>query len=140
MTWLVGILLMAAAEEPPADCYRAKTMKDVRLCMDDARHAEMEMQDTYYDQLQKLDMAGREDDYKKLVVAQRAWQNERHESCNKISEHWGNGSIRDAYYVACMKERAEQRTAEIQGKPAPPSHAPPTESAPQPDGAEQEKK
>jgi uncharacterized protein YecT (DUF1311 family) len=132
MSALVGVLLLVAAvEEPPADCSRAQTMKDVRLCMDEARHVEIEMQDTYYDLLQKLGGSGRGQEYKTLEEGQRAWQTERKESCNKASEHWGNGSIRDAHYIACMMERAEKRTAELQksGGSAPVAEAPPPPDA-----------
>jgi uncharacterized protein YecT (DUF1311 family) len=125
MSAVIGVLLLVAAvEEPPADCSRAQTMKDVRLCMDEARHVEIEMQDTYYDLLQKLGSNGRGQEYKTLEEGQRAWQTERKESCNKASEHWGNGSIRDAHYIACMMERAEKRTAELRGEPAAPQAQP----------------
>jgi len=132
MNTFMAVLLVAAAEQ--LDCYRSKSMTDVRLCKDAAQQAESKMQDAYEQAMHKLgdDHA---DEQKAFATAQRQWSDYRKTYCSALSQHWGTGSIHDAYYLACMKEHAERRTSELSGYPGtgpPPATPEPPKDASQP--------
>jgi uncharacterized protein YecT (DUF1311 family) len=114
MNAFLVVLLVAAAEQ--LDCYHAKTMTATRLCGDAARQAETAMNDAYQEALRKFGHEQAEEQ-KSFAAAQRNWLNYRRTYCTALSQHWGTGSIRDAYYLACMKDRAERRTAELSEYP-----------------------
>ena len=108
--WLIAVTLLAAAE---IDCERAQSMKDQRLCGDDARQAETASQDAYESAMRRLEQNPHGNDRDMLAASQKAWLAYRKSFCEAISAHWGNGSIRDQYYVECMKKHAQSRKQEI---------------------------
>ncbi|HZP12429.1 MAG TPA: lysozyme inhibitor LprI family protein [Nevskiaceae bacterium] len=130
--WLIAVTLLAAADGGPAiDCERAQSMKDQRLCGDDARQAEGAVQDAYEGAMHKLAETPHGNDQQLFDASQKAWLAYRKAFCEAISAHWGNGSIRDQYYVGCMKKHADSRKQEIEeyishdAQPATPAMPPP---------------
>ena len=119
---LLGVTLLAAAE---LDCEHARSMKDIRVCVEDAQRAEDQMQGTYGDVLRKLGETGHAQDQPSFEAGQRAWLAYRKAFCAAVSDRWGNGSIRDSFHVGCMKQHAQQRKQELldyvnhESRPAP---------------------
>ena len=109
--WLIAVTLLAAAD---LDCERAQSMKDQRLCTDDAKQAETAVQDAYESAMHKLAATPHGNDQQLFDASQKAWLSYRKAFCEAISAHWGNGSIRDQYYVECMKKHALSRKQEIE--------------------------
>ena len=134
--WLFAVTLLAAADGSVAvDCERAQSMKDQRLCSDDARQAESAVQDAYDSAMHKLMDTPHGNDQQLFDASQKAWLAYRKAFCEAINAHWGNGSIRDSYYVGCMKKHAESRKQEIdeyiahESQPPIPGAPPPAQPA-----------
>lgn len=114
-SWLLAVTLLMAADaaSPNVECERAQSMKDQRMCGDDAKQAETAAQDSYESAMHKLADRPHGNDQQLLDASQKAWVAYRKAFCEAISAHWGNGSIRDQYYVGCMKKHADSRKQEI---------------------------
>jgi uncharacterized protein YecT (DUF1311 family) len=108
--WLIAVTLLAAAD---LDCERAQSMKDQRMCGDDAKQSESAVQDAYESAQHKLSDHPHGNDHDLLETSQKAWLSYRKSFCEAVSAHWGNGSIHDQYYVGCMKKHADSRKQEI---------------------------
>ncbi len=107
----------AQASDP---CASASNTIEVNECAQKVlKEKDGELNRAYQALLKSLNpsMAGDTTDYasvkRELAEAQRSWIKYRDSDCSAKYKFWEQGSIRGAMYLSCLKERTEQRTAEL---------------------------
>lgn len=116
---LLFALSAKAEESPEVDCSKAFSTPDIDQCAAiELDKAEISLNQAYQrlvKQLTKPDTA--QDNYteyrKKLLSAQRAWIKFREADCDTQYAMHSSGTIRNAIYLGCKQQRAEQRIKEL---------------------------
>jgi uncharacterized protein YecT (DUF1311 family) len=116
---LLAITVSAKAESTEIDCSSAFSTPDIERCAAIELDAvEVSLNQAYrrlVKQLTKPDTA--QDNYSdyrnKLLNAQRAWIKFREADCDTQYAMHRSGTIRNAVYLNCKQQRAEQRIKEL---------------------------
>ena len=114
-----------AATEPKLDCANASTTVAMTQCAAlDADAAEAKLNAAYKALVKNLSQPDTAtDNYtlmrQKLQAAQRAWIKFRDADCDAVYQVNSSGTLRGLAAVGCKRQRAEQRTRELQAYLAP---------------------
>ncbi|QKZ03274.1 lysozyme inhibitor LprI family protein [Pseudomonas eucalypticola] len=110
----------ALAAAPKPDCANASTTPEMTQCAAlDADAAEAKLNATYKQLIQNLSQPDTESEQysetrQKLQIAQRAWIKFRDADCEAIYQANSGGTLRGLAALGCKRNRAEQRTRELQ--------------------------
>ena len=108
-----------ATDKPPVDCAKAMTTLDINHCAKlELDEAERELNQAYQKLVKQLSQPDTEYENftelrQSLKEAQRAWIKFRELDCDTQFLLYGSGTIRTVAYLGCMRERAVQRTNEL---------------------------
>ncbi|WP_287815523.1 lysozyme inhibitor LprI family protein [Pseudomonas sp.] len=120
---LLTTLFMASgalAAAPKPDCANASTTPEMTQCAAlDADAAEAKLNATYKQLIQNLSQPDTESEQysetrQKLQIAQRAWIKFRDADCEAVYQANSGGTLRGLAALGCKRNRAEQRTRELQ--------------------------
>jgi len=117
-TLFIASGVLAAAPKP--DCANASTTPEMTQCAAlDADAAEAKLNTTYKRLIKDLSQPDTETEKysetrQKLQIAQRAWIKFRDADCEAIYQANIGGTLRGLAALGCKRNRAEQRTRELQ--------------------------
>ena len=120
---LLTTLFMASgalAAAPKPDCANASTTPEMTQCAAlDADAAEAKLNATYKQLIQNLSQPDTESEKysetrQKLQITQRAWIKFRDADCEAVYQANSGGTLRGLAALGCKRNRAEQRTRELQ--------------------------
>ena len=112
-------VMPACANDVTVDCANASSTLEINHCAKlELDEAERELNQAYQKLVKQLSQPDTEtDNYtelrQSLKDAQRAWIKFRELDCDTQFLLYGSGTIRTVAYLGCMRERAEQRTKEL---------------------------
>ena len=112
-------VMPACANEAIVDCANASSTPEINHCAKlELDEAERELNQAYQKLVKQLSQPDTETDNftelrQSLKEAQRAWTKFREMDCDTQFLLYGSGTMRTVAYLGCMRERAEQRTKEL---------------------------
>ena len=111
---------LQATDNSPVDCAKAITTPEINHCASlELEEVERSLKQAYQKLVKQLSQPDTEhenytDLRQSLQKAQQAWVKFREADCDTQFLVYGTGTIRTAVYLGCMRERALQRTKELE--------------------------